>query len=194
MGDDSDKITQVIKDANKQFDDKQANILFLIPDLRFPAFMRRDELIKAAFGESKITGSFNPQTETIGPVEVKFFAEGKFLNTKYSTNKQSGYLLPSYRRISIILCVEEKMVEKYPLPNPNILLNKKHIGEEWSYYDKALKMHFSRENEVWIDHDVLIVHNPHAYHPISQEVWREFPQFVPEGNTMVWTDGYDVSI
>jgi len=54
-GDDTDKIEQALKSANKQFNDDTANILILVPQLRRRMFSQRRDLLKAAFGQSKIT-------------------------------------------------------------------------------------------------------------------------------------------
>ncbi len=194
-GDDSDKIAQDMQSANKQFDKQSANILFIVPSLRKPMFTQRRDLIKAAFGQSKLTWSINMSTGDTGPIETKFFQDGRFLNTERPGGKSlkpDGF--PGYRRISAIICIEERLAEKYPFPSPLIFLDEKLRDSVWPYWERDRDLHFSDENEAWIDHDVLILHNPHAYHAISKEIWLEFPQLVPVGDVMEWTDGKQVNV
>ena len=164
FGDDADKIDQCMATANKQFANDRPNLLVVIPRLRTPVFSHRHNLVKAAYGQSKITFPVDTQTGQGGPVEVKFFPDGKFLETRRPGGgplKPDG--LPGYRRISAIICIEERMREQHPLPK-------------------------------WIDHDVLVLHNPYAYHPLPSESWNEFPQLVPVGHEMKWTDGYPMDV
>jgi len=137
----------------------------------------------------------NPQTGEGGPAEVKFFPEGKFLNTQLPGGKPiKSDGLPAYRRISAMLTIEETFEEKYPFPNPLALVDEKTRGEIWPLWKRQRELHASQENEVWTDHDVLVLHNPYAYRSLSQEVFAEFPQLVPVGNVMEWTDGEEVII
>lgn len=47
--------------------------------------------------------------------------------------------------------------------------------------------------EVWgsqvIEHNVIVVHNPHARSPISEDLWEGLPQVVRRGDQMIRTDG-----
>jgi hypothetical protein len=36
---------------------------------------------------------------------------------------------------------------------------------------------------------LLVLHNPHAYHPFSRDIFDSFPQLIPAGDQMEWTDG-----
>jgi len=194
-GDDADKIEKALEVANRQFSDQDRNMLFIVPRLRIPVYSHRRDLIRAAYGQEKITMPLNTETgEAAGSISTEFFQDGKFLNTTKPGSggkpiKPDG--LPAYRRISAIICIEEKRWEKYPHPNPLELLQKEHRNEIWPMWEKAQKQYFSQDNEIWIDHDVLVLHNPYAYHPINKDMWNEFPQFVPEKGVMKWTDCYD---
>ena len=164
-GDDADKIRQCLESANRQFTDNCRNILAIVPDLRTPMYDHRQDLLRAAYGESKITCPIDTATGgPAGPIEVKFFPEGKFLNTTTPGGadlKPDGF--PAYRRISAVVCIEEEM---------------KPCGSDL----------------MWVDHRVLVLHNPYAYHPLSQVMFQEFPQLVPVWNEMQWTDGHQVSV
>jgi len=194
-GDDADKVTQCLKAANKQFSDDKPNILAIIPRLRIPIFSHRHDLVKAAYGQTKITFKVDTRTGQGGPPELRFFPDGKFLSTRLPNDRPlKKDRLPAYRRISAILCIEERIAERYPFPDPYVLSDEEHQHEIWPIWDKARQMHFHRDNQKWIDHDVLVLHNPHAYRPLPQDMWREFPQFVPMGHEMKWTDGYPIDV
>jgi len=38
-------------------------------------------------------------------------------------------------------------------------------------------------------HDVLVAHNPYAEIPVCRSIWKDWPQLVHEGETLLWTDG-----
>jgi hypothetical protein len=194
-GDDSDKISQAMNIANRQFADDRANVLVLVPHLRRPLFSRRLDLLKAAYGQSKIFWPIDTQTGESGPTEVMFFPDGRFLNSttpKGQLLKPDG--LPAYRRISAIVCIEEIVVERFPFPDPRALLSDESRSELWSRWEKDRELHFSHKNKAWIDHNVLVMHNPHAYYPISQQVFSCYPQLIPVGDQMQWTDGEEVVV
>lgn len=167
VGDDADKIKQCMEAANKQFGDNSPNLLVIVPSLRTPVFLSRHDVVNAAYGQSVITWPIDTRTgEAAGPLEVVFSPEGKFLNTNRPNGKAvkpDGF--PSYRRISALLCLEERLVERYPFS-------------------------VSPRNENWVEHDALVLHNPYAYHPLSPEPWRMFPQLLPVEGEMRWTDRY----
>ena len=128
------------------------------------------------------------QTGRGGPGEFEFFPEGKFLNAERPGGKpikQDGF--PAYRRVSAILCIEEKFLQKYPHPLDYIFGSLR--NQACPNLNKAGELHYSQDNKMWIEHDVLVLHNPYAYHPLSQEPWKELPQFVPINSEMKWTDG-----
>jgi hypothetical protein len=170
-GDDSDKIAQALKAANTQFDDSCPNVLVLVPRLRRLVYSMREWIVHAAYGETMLTWQVNTVTGESGPTEVKFHQSGGFLNRQRPGGrplKSDGF--PAHRRISAIVCIEERFAEM------------------------ESQLHDSPENEVWIEHDVLVLHNPFAYKPVSRHCFSQFPQLVPEGEAMVWTDGYEMKV
>lgn len=194
-GDEADKVQQCMDAANRQFSDDRGNILVVVPRLRVPLFSRRDDLVRAAYGRSKITAIFDARTGKCGPSKTEFFPDGRFLNTNRPNGKplkRDGF--PAFRRISAILCIEERIAERYRFPDPRILLDEENRYEIWPVWERARKRHFSRDNYKWIDHEILVLHNPHAYHAVSANELGEFPQFVPVGDGMKWTDGYPVNV
>jgi len=194
-GDDSDKIVDALKTANKQFANDRPNILALVPCLRRSCYSHRHDLVKGAFGQSKITWQINTQTGETGPTEVKFFPDGQFLNTERPGGKPlkpDGF--PGYRRISAVVCIEETIAERYPFPDPFALLDENSRGTLWPHWERARDLHFSAENYAWVEHNVLVLHNPYAYHAIPHDLFGEYPQLVPVGDVMEWTDGEEVIV
>lgn len=194
FGDDSDIIAELMNNASKKFEESRSNLLLLVPRLRCQLFTQRRDLLKAAFGESKITWPVNMETGEGGPTEMVFFPEGKFLKTQRPGGrnlKHDG--LPGNRRISAILVIEEVWTERYPFPNPFDLLDETR-SQDWPAWERQRELHWSDQNCVWVDHKVLVVHNPHAYHPVSHDAFARFPQLVPVGDIMKWTDGAEVDV
>lgn len=195
-GDDSRKIEQSISAANKQFNDDCPNLLIIAPQLRVPLYAHRHDILRAAYGQSKITWKIDTRTGlTVGPIEPKFFPEGRFLNP----NRENGKLLkpdgfPAHRRISAIITIEQVVKQKYPYPNPAILLVDEGRGERWNYFQKAVELHYSKENSMWVEHYVLVLHNPYAYHPIEQNIFGQFPQLITNGDLLEWTDGTPINV
>lgn len=118
-GDDSDKIAQCVKKAEKQFADGRANLLVIAPMLRMPIFRDRSTLVRACFGESVIVCNvdLSARHDVDPDLRTEFRPSGKFLNTR----KRSGSLLkrdgsPAYRRMSAILCIEETLECRCPHP------------------------------------------------------------------------------
>lgn len=193
-GGDSDKIVQCMEQANKQFDKDAPNILVLVPALRTSICSNRRDLVKAAYGESVITFLVDTRTGKGGDPRLEFSPHGKFLNPKLPDGrllKRDG--LPAYRRIGAIVCIEETVVAKYPDPRPVLLaasVAKRDQGELMNLFVRARDAYLSSENEMWIDHRAVVLHNPYAYHPVAEDTWRAVPQLVPRDQGMIWTDGF----
>jgi hypothetical protein len=195
FGDDTHKISRALKAANNQFRDDQPNILIIAPSFHRPVFSQRNVLVKAAFGQSKMTWQVNLTTGQASEPASKFFPDGRFLNTttsKGATLKPDG--LPGYRRVSALVCLEEEIRELYPHPSPLILVHPGVRSELWPAWVEAREQYFRDDNRAWVEHNVLVLHNPHAYHSISQEAFKRYPQLVPTGDVMSWTDGKEVIV
>ena len=196
-GDDADKITQCLEAANRQFDDSSPNILVIAPQLRLPLHRKRNDLVKAAYGETVIAFDVNASEGRLENHRWQFSPQGKFLGTMRPGGKPlkpDGF--PAYRRVSAIICIETRVVEKYADPAHVALLAglvKTGRSELFRMYDETRRAYNSRANEAWVDHDVLVLHNPYAYHAIRTDVWSDFPQLICDERGMHWTDGHDVS-
>ena len=186
------KLVACMDAANKQFDNATPNLLVIVPSLGSSVVQMRNDIVGAAYGESKITTPFNPETGSLGDVNIDFFPEGRFLETMRTCGKPlkpDG--LPAYRRISAILCIEERIMERYPRPFDDDLLENLGLFHSWL---EARQRYVSSDNDVWIDHDAIMLHNPHAYHALPQETWRAFPQLIPVDDRMEWSDNYPINV
>ena len=193
-GDDADKITRCLRSANRQFDDNKPNLLVIVPNLRTRMFANRHDLVKAAFGEAVMRFDLNADEGRLENQRLDFSPHGSFLKATRSGGeplKDDGY--PAFRRVSAIICIEQKYIDKHPLPDPlQLVEHKERMAELWPVWSRRRDFHFSRDNEVLLDHSVLVLHNPCAYHPISPEPWKEFPQLVCDDGCMRWTDDHEM--
>lgn len=194
-GNDADKIRQCIERANKQFHDGCANLLVIAPTLRTRMFADRRVLVQAIYGESVIVFDVNPKRGRLENHRLEFSPRGKFLNTRLAggqTLKSDG--VPAYRRVSAVLCIEERLIETHPFPADDFVAAGMLDDDRSEIFRSARRkraLHDSDANELWIGHDVLLLHNPNAHNRLSEEPWNSFPQLVPRGDRMEWTDGYN---
>ncbi len=179
-GDDSDALQQCMDAANKQFTDDCPNILFLVPYLRNQSLAEwRLPLVKAFYGQEKLTFTVDIRTgSAVGPAENRFFPDGKFL----SRQKPGGGSLkrdwtPAFTRISAVVCVQERRVQ---------------VPSGRRVWHEGLGRYFSPVESVYIDHDCLVMHNPHAQYRISADLWSDCVQFVETDGAMRWNDGRDL--
>lgn len=179
-GDDSDTLQQCIDTANKQFSDDCPNILFLVPYLRNRSLLEwRLPLIKAFYGQEKITIPIDMRTGApAGPMENRFFPDGKFL----SRERPGGGLLkpdgsPAFTRISAVACVQERCIE---------------VPSGRRVWHEGFGRHFGLVESVYIEHDCLVMHNPHAQHRISPDLWCDCVQFMEANGAMRWNDGREL--
>ncbi len=158
-GHDADLLACCLQEANKQFNKDIPNILIIVPELRFPVFSLRLQLITALYGQEVITCKVDKKTGAMaGPTEIKFNPDGKFLKKHLDSGKlikRNGR--PPFTRISAVVVIEERIREHKPI---------------W-----------------WIDHDVLIAHNPNANYPINPKTFNGYIQFKDLGGGYGWSDG-----
>jgi len=195
FGNDADKIRQCIAAAEKQFSNNEPNILVVAPNLRTAMFADRRVLVQAVYGESVFVFDVNAKEGRLENQRIEFSPRGKFLNTKLPSGKPlKGDGFPAYRRVSAVLCIEERVRETHPFPADELVaasILDHERGEIFRMAKKKQDLHYSAANQHWMDHDVLLLHNPHAYHPVSESAWTGFPQLVLRKDRMEWTDGYN---
>ena len=142
-----------------------------------------------------ITWPLDTKRAEMPPIESVFVPDGKFLNTETPGGrllKSDGF--PAFRRISLLVCLEERMEEKYPFPHPTALVDNHSRSDIWPNWGRARDSYYSIENVAWIEHNVLIIHNPYAYYSISNDLFNQFPQLIPIGDEMKWTDGKKIIV
>lgn len=93
--------------ANQQFEEGHRNVLALVPLVEFPVLNGRQPFVKALFGEHKMVITIDTKLgRAIGEPEVKFFAQGKFLNHPRVWPK------PLFTRTGAVLALRERRVEE----------------------------------------------------------------------------------
>ena len=193
-GHDGDLLVQCLDTANKQFADDVANILILVPQLRIPVAVLRRQLVTALYGEEKITCSIDTRTGgPAGPVNTKFFPDGRLLRRRRPSGawvKLNG--MPGFTRISTVIVIEEQMQEKYPHPFTTLghkMMEDSGYGAVQDAWNRQLALNNDSDNHCWIDHNVLVAHNPHARQPLESEMFAGFVQFRNLGKGYGWSDG-----
>lgn len=158
-GNDSDVIEAVLKQANTQFAENKANVLFLTPNLRFALAQDRYQLIQAFIGEETIEVPI-ALSDKDGPIKVSdesylgFKANGQLVRP----GKPDGS--PAHTRVSAIVSCEEGFAE--------------------------------RGQSRVVDHQIPVVHNPFAKHPIPVETFSDFVQFHRVRGGMKWSDNHRI--
>lgn len=193
-GHDGDLIEKSLDTANKQFADDVPNILVLAPQLRTPVSTFRVQLVSALYGEEKITCPIDTRTGgPAGPVTTKFFPEGKLLRRRQPNGaliKPTGF--PGFTRVSVVVVIEEEMREWHPHPITTLWHEAMADASDGALHDAWAVQearHYSSDNHCWIDHAILVAHNPHAARPLSPDIFREYVQFMEVSDGYGWSDG-----
>jgi hypothetical protein len=195
-GDDADLLANRLESAQKQFSRETANILVIVPQLRTPVHSYRTQLVTALYGEEKITCQIDLRTgAAVGPITTEFFHEGKLLRRR----QPSGALIkpdgsPGFTRVSTVIVIEERIREKYPPPPlglwREIVTGNTRSGGWEDAWNRQMALHLGPENYCWIDHNILVAHNPNAHKPISPNWFQGFVQFMDLGiGEYGWSDG-----
>lgn len=193
-GHDADLLAQCLKAANKQFAEDVPNILVLVPQLRRSVSTFRVQLVTALYGEEKITCPIDTRTGgPAGPVTTKFFPEGGLLRRRQPSGalvKRDG--MPGFTRVSAVIVIEEEMREKYPQPITTLgkeIMEDGSDGAKHDAWNSQQALHYDPGNECWIDHSILVAHNPHARHPLDPGLFGAYVQFMDLGSGYGWSDG-----
>ncbi len=100
--------------------------------------------------------------------------------------------MPGFTRVSAVIVIEEEMREKHP--HPITTLGHKAMENAG---DDAMQdawriqhaLHYGSDNPCWIDHTILVAHNPYARRPLSPQTFEEYVQFMDLGSGYGWSDG-----
>lgn len=106
-GSDAEAIVASIKKAGAQFQKGHPNLLVLVPNLRTPINMDRDQLVNAAIGDWAISVPISLELETDQrPSEMVFVQNGKLARL---FSKPDGTTSTDHTRISAVMSIEEIM-------------------------------------------------------------------------------------
>lgn len=192
------KLEACLFEASKQFAAGVANVLVMAPSLRVPVTNDRYQFVMAFLGEFQLVVQIDRRTGgPAGPSENRFAPRGRF--TRYDKSKGE----PRFTRVSAAVVIEEKIVDpvvhRGPFTRTEVLEaaargDERPLWERMAYEWTAPR----RSSEaMWIGHNVFVIHNPYATHPIDRAVFEDFPQLVRvdedgSGFTMAWTDGHRI--
>jgi len=97
-----------------------------------------------------------------------------------------------FTRGSAAVAIEEQVKEKYPHPITTLgyTMAEKSAVVAQELWDRRMALYHDRSNECWMDHAILVAHNPHASYPLSPALFREYVQFEDIGDGRYgWNDG-----
>jgi hypothetical protein len=158
-GDDSDLLERTLDRANKQFSDDGGNVLVFVPALRIPVFRLRDQLVRAFYGEEKIVIPIDPRVGGARGPASSVF----FPEGKFlGTRDKKGRL------------IKPDGTPGFTRVSAVIVIEEKLVEDSDGY---------------WVDHRVVVAHNPFAQCPVSPILWAAYPQLVRQGEDLIWTDG-----
>jgi hypothetical protein len=193
VGNDADLLVEALRKANAQFTDEVANVLVLVPWLRTPLCSDRDQLVEAYIGQPAVTWGV-PLTGDAEPSEPQptFLPNGKLVKLHRRPNQR--FPLPDATRVSAVVSIEERLIEKATYRSR---FTREQIAEAGKRGDEdmlrtalweSFQAKYEEDNPTWIEHEVLVVHNPYAQRPLGQDVFSMYPQLVPREGYMYWTD------
>jgi hypothetical protein len=103
---------------------------------------------------------------------------------------------PAYTRVSAVVCIEERI--ENPAEHRG-RYTREQVAEAGARGDErivnealwdAIVLTRRNADQLWIDHNVFVLHNPHAQKELDESVFTAFPQFVVRDEHMEWTDGH----
>jgi len=97
--------------------------------------------------------------------------------------------MPGFTRVSAVIVIEQEVREKYPPPDPFALADEETVHRIWPVWERARELSRSSDNEAWMDHRVLVAHNPNARHVLAPELFHGYVQFTDLGTWYGWNDG-----
>lgn len=180
--DDLDLLLHEVRSASHQFSDGGPNLLVIAPGLSSsaPGLPERMRLLRAV--RQNRPSLWRPDFATfgaLGPPLPTPLSDGRFLKQW----AERGWL-PDRARVSAIIYIEERLVERHPFPWGELFFwSQTRSHRDAQILARALDRHHSTDravNPAYIGHHVLIVHNPHADHAIDVEPFGGFTQLRPE--------------
>jgi hypothetical protein len=192
-GSDADLLVEALRKANTQFTDAEVNVLVLMPTLRTPICVEREQLVEAYIGQPAVTWEV-PTTGDAEPSEARptFLPNGKLVKLHHRPNHPNP--LPDATRVSAIVSIEEWPIEKAAYRSrftPEQIAEAGRRGDQdtiWTAMWEDAQSKFDLDNPTWMDHEVYVLHNPYAQKPLDESIFATYPQLVSRDDYMVWTD------
>jgi hypothetical protein len=196
-GDDSAVLVDCLRQANEQFAEGVANVLVVVPQFRTPVVNDRNQLIRAFIGEPAITWAVNMKTgAAVGETETVFLPRGHLVRSRGRAADGTKEKRPAFTRVSAVMTIEPVLADRASkrsrftpeqLEEAGARGDRRMLGEAlW----EALVVPTSPDNPTWVEHAVLVLHNPYAQRALDEAVFQSFPQLVLRGSEMIWTDGH----
>jgi hypothetical protein len=108
-GDDSDALVRCLEEANKQFAPKVRNVLLLVPELKVQLYNGRNQLVRALYGDTKITFFVDTQTgSAVSEPKPEFYPDGSLLKSWGDGPKPQRFT-----RVGAVVSLEEKPKEQH---------------------------------------------------------------------------------
>jgi len=196
-GNDAQALVACLKDANRQFAEGTTNVLVITPDFKVPVSSDRYQLVQAFIGEFALSFPVNVKTGAAAaePKNV-FLPRGSFVRSRGRRPDGQRDERPAYTRVSAVVCIEERI--ENPAEHRGRYTSEQ-VAEAGARGDKRIvyealyeAMVLARRNagQLWVEHNVFVLHNPRAQQRLDETVFAAFPQFVVRGDHMEWTDGH----
>ena len=84
------------------------------------------------------------------------------------------------------------MGERYPHPITTLgreVMKEAEGGAVRVAWDRQRALHYSSANHFWVDHSIVVAHNPYARRQVSPRTFEEYVQFMDIGDGYGWSDG-----
>ncbi len=157
LTEDSKKMNKCLKNANEQFAKECNNILFLVPKYPTILFHFRDPLIQAFYVEEGI--ALLMDIKTMKPIEPSRIATRPTGSFLRNATYKGNFFKPDKS-------------PRYTRVGAVVVLEE--------FYNTT-------QSSIFIDHYCLVLHNPHAIRPISQNIFTNCAQCIKVNDHMEWT-------
>jgi hypothetical protein len=154
-------LEQCLVAGNKQFRDDTPNILIIVPHLPVPICWTRSQLFTAFYGE-KGTWVYPIDRRTgqpAGPTTVDILPTGNFVRRRRPNGAS----------------VKISGLPGFTRVSAVIVIEE--------------RLRNVCDGSYWIDHDILVAHNPCAHHALSPDLFSGCIQFMNLGKGFGWSDG-----
>jgi hypothetical protein len=196
-GNDAPTLAGCLKDANEQFAEGTTNVLVVTSEFKVSVSSDRYQLVQAFIGEFALSFPVNVKTgASAGEAKNVFLPRGSFVRSRGRKPDGQRDERPAYTRVSAVVCIEERIenpAEHRGRYTSGQVAEAGARGDERIVYEAlydAVVLARRNADQLWIEHNVFVVHNPRAQRRLDESVFAAFPQFVVRDEHMEWTDGH----